>query len=118
MAPSSLLSLVRDNNRSKPLTAHSLTLKFGKSYGLLLNTSLIITFSAYLVKWVTVNNRPASIVNDIELHNLLTAGWPHAIIPSVSTVTRDINASFAKCREKIGTLLKVRAKLPPLTSHD
>jgi hypothetical protein len=33
------------------------------------------------------NNRPMSIVNDTELHNFLTAGRPHATIPSASTVT-------------------------------
>jgi hypothetical protein len=74
--------------------------------------------SASIVKWVTVNNRPASIVNDTELHNLLTAGRPHATIPSASTVKRDINASFANCREKIGKLLKVSAKSLPFTCRD
>jgi hypothetical protein len=86
-APSSPLLLVKDNNWSSTLTAHSLTLKFGEYFGLLLNTSLIMTSSACLVKWVTENNRPMSIVNDTELHNLLTAGRPHATIPSASTVT-------------------------------
>jgi hypothetical protein len=77
-----------------------------------------MTSSACIVKWVTVNNRPAIIVNDIELNNLLTAGRPHAIIPSASTVKRDINASFAKSREKIGKLLQVSAKSPPFTCHN
>lgn len=61
---------------------------------------------ACIVKWVSECNRPANIVKDAELLHLLIAGRPHAIIPSVSTVTRDITASFPKCREKIGTLLK------------
>ena len=42
---------------------------------------------------------------------MLTSGQPHATIPSVSTVTRDITASFSTCREKIGKLLEVSAKL-------
>lgn len=122
MAPSSPLLLVKDNNRSKPLIAHSLTLKFGEFYDLRLLDTFLTTISACIVKWVTKNNRPASIVNDTELRELLTAGRPHATIPSVSTVTRDITASFAKCCEKIGKMLKVSAKSPlyrsQLTSYD
>jgi hypothetical protein len=60
-----------------------------------------MTSRAYIVKQVTKNNCPASIVNNTELHDLLIAGRPHAIIPSVSTVTRDINASvigYAYCQ--------------------
>lgn len=71
---------------------------------------LITTHSACIVKWVTESNRPANIVSDAELQNIFTAGRPHAVVPSVSTVTRDVHASFANCREKIGKLLKVRAK--------
>ncbi len=57
-----------------------------------------------------------NIVNDAELQNMFTVGWPHTVVPSVSTVTQDIHVSFAKCHEKIGKLLKVSAKsqcLPP-----
>ncbi len=78
--------------------------------------SLITTLSACVVKWVTESNRSANIVNDAKLQNMFTAGRSHTVVPSVSTVTRDIHASFAKCREKIGKLLKVSAKsqcLPP-----
>jgi hypothetical protein len=74
------------------------------------NILLITTPSASIVKWVTESNRPANIVNDAELQIIFTAGRPHATIPSVSTVTRDVNASFTKCREKIGKLLKVSTK--------
>jgi len=63
--------------------------------------------SARVVKWVTENNRPANIVNDPELRNLLSAGRPHISIPSPSTVSRDINASFLKCRERVAKLLHV-----------
>jgi len=74
-----------------------------------------MTPSACIVKWVTESNRPANIVNDAELQNIFTAGRPHTIIPSVSTITRNINASFTKCHEKIGKLLQVSTKLPLFT---
>jgi hypothetical protein len=67
---------------------------------------LIVLFRARLVKWVTENNRPTNIVNDRELEQLLTAGRPHIKIPSSTTVSRDIEACFKKCRERIGKLLK------------
>jgi len=73
--------------------------------------TLLIAFRGCIVKWVTESNRPASIIEDIELHTMMTAGRPHAVIPSVSTVRRDIKVSFVKCREKIGKLLKVCVKL-------
>lgn len=76
--------------------------------------TLLIALNAFrgcIVKWVTESNRPASIIEDIELHTMMTAGRPHAVIPSVSTVRRDIKVSFVKCREKIGKLLKVCVKL-------
>jgi hypothetical protein len=73
---------------------------------------------ACIVKWVTKSNRPANIVDNLELQNIIAAGWPNAIIPSVSTVGRDINFSFPKCHEKIGKMLQVSIVLghsrPPL----
>jgi hypothetical protein len=62
---------------------------------------------ARLVKWIAENNRPANIINDAELHNLLTAGRPHISIPSSTTLSRNVNASFERCRERISQLLKV-----------
>jgi hypothetical protein len=76
-----------------------------------------MTFRACIVKWVTENNRPASIVGDSELGIIMTAGRPNATVPSISTVIRDINASFAKSREKIGKLLKVSAKSVKSSAH-
>jgi len=61
--------------------------------------------SARIVKWVTENNRPANIIKDCELRELLTAGHPHIELPSPDTISRDIKASFNKCRERIATLL-------------
>jgi len=63
--------------------------------------------SARLVKWVTESNRPTSIVKDRELEQLLTAGRPHISLPSDVTVTRDVNACFKKCGERVRKLLKV-----------
>jgi hypothetical protein len=62
--------------------------------------------SARIVKWVTENNRPANIIKDRELRELLTAGRPHIELPSPDTISRDIKASFNKCRERIATLLR------------
>ena len=61
--------------------------------------------SAHLVKWITENNRPANIINDRELRELLTAGRPSVDLPSNKTISRDINASFEKCRARITKLL-------------
>ncbi|HEX4019504.1 MAG TPA: hypothetical protein VHX63_00025 [Acidobacteriaceae bacterium] len=85
--------------------------------GIFLHAYLLMTFRACIVKWVTENNRPASIVGDSELGIIMTAGRPNATVPSVSTVIRDINASFAKSREKIGKLLKVSAKSVKSSAH-
>jgi len=41
VALSLLPLLVKNSNQSMSLTAHSVTLKFGKFYGLLLNTVLL-----------------------------------------------------------------------------
>jgi hypothetical protein len=60
----------------------------------------------HLFKWVTENNRPANIINDHELHDLLMAGRPSIDLPSNKTISRDINASFEKCQERIAKLLQ------------
>ena len=64
-------------------------------------------YSARLVKWVTENNRPLNIINDRELHNLLTAGRPSIHLPSHDTILRDIKAAFEKCRDRVAKLLQV-----------
>ena len=55
---------------------------------------------------MTESNRPTNILNDRELRELLKAGRPNIEIPSPSTVSRDIHASFKKCRDRISKLLK------------
>ncbi|KAI0284144.1 hypothetical protein BC826DRAFT_872328, partial [Russula brevipes] len=54
----------------------------------------------------TTDNRPATIVSDPELINLLTTGHPHLKVPSPNTVRRDVKAAYNKCRQRITTLLR------------
>ncbi len=61
-------------------------------------------FSAHLVKWITENNQPVNIVNDRELHELLTAGRPWIELPGHATVFQDIKACFSKCRDRVAKL--------------
>ena len=61
--------------------------------------------SAHLVQWVTENNCPANIINDCELQNLLTASRLNIELPSNGTISRDIHASFLKCRDCVTKLL-------------
>ena len=53
---------------------------------------------AHIVKWVTENNQPASIVKDRELIELFCAGRPQLSVPNPVTVSRDIASAFTKCR--------------------
>ena len=52
------------------------------------------------------SNRPANIVSDPELIDLLTTGHPHLKVPSPNTVRRDVKAAYEKCRERIMKLLQ------------
>jgi hypothetical protein len=67
---------------------------------------MYIYISAHIAKWVAESNRPANIVSDPELINLLTTGHPHLKVPSPNTVRRDIKAAYLKCRERITNLLR------------
>ena len=66
----------------------------------------LIPTSAHIAKWVAESNRPASIVSDPELIDLLTTGHPHLKVPSPSTVRRDVKAAYLKCHEQITKLLQ------------
>jgi hypothetical protein len=57
---------------------------------------------------VTESNRPANIIQDRELHELLCAGCPTLELPSAVTVSYDIKTCFKKCQERVGRLLCVR----------
>lgn len=52
------------------------------------------------------SNRPASIVSDPELIDLLTTGHPHLKVPSPNTVQRDVKAAYKKCHQQITKLLQ------------
>ena len=98
----------RANNLSNIHTASTPILKFGKRLKLIyFSTVLTYNNSAHLVKWITENNRPANIINDRELRDLLMAGRPTVVLPSNNTISRDITASFEKCRKRIAKLLQV-----------
>lgn len=62
--------------------------------------------SAHVAKWVAENNRPANIVSDPELIELLTTGRATLKVPSPNTVRRDVKAAYEKCRERISKLLR------------
>ena len=84
------------------------TRKSGKVTFFSLIHGLILTkyFSAHLVRWITENNQPINIINDHESHELLTAGCPTVELPSNSTISHNIHASFVKCKERITKLLQ------------
>ena len=67
----------------------------------------IMDHSAHIVKWVTENNRPISIVEDRELCEILTVGRPTLDILSPDTISHDIKASFSKCRTRVMSLLQI-----------
>jgi antibiotic biosynthesis monooxygenase (ABM) superfamily enzyme len=58
------------------------------------------------VKWITENNRPVMIIEDMELQELLLAGQPQLTLPSRHTLSRDIHASYERCHERITKLLQ------------
>ena len=60
----------------------------------------------HLIKWVTESNQPINVINDRELCDLLTAGWPNITLPLSDTISCDIQASFGKCKECIAKLLQ------------
>lgn len=98
----------RANNQSSIRIVFTQTQKSGNDFfKSFYRTVLNPRDSAHLVKWITENNRPANIINDWELRDLLTAGRPSIELPSNQTISRDINASFEKCRARISKLLKV-----------
>ncbi len=67
----------------------------------------IMDHSAHIVKWVTENNCPISIVEDRELREILTVGRPTLDILSPNTISRNIKASFSKCWMHVMSLLQV-----------
>lgn len=67
------------------------------------------TFSIEVVKWVTSNMRPFSIVSDPGFLKLMKTGRPHIKIPSKSTVARDVSSMFKRAQGEIKTYLEKHA---------
>ena len=67
----------------------------------------LFVLSAHIIKWVTESNRPANVMHDRELRELLSAGRPTIDLPSGQTVSRDIKACYSKCQARIDKLLQV-----------
>ena len=70
------------------------------------SSELTLPISAHIAKWVAESNRPANVVSDPELINLLTIGHPHLKVPSPNTVQHDVKVAYEKCRERITKLLQ------------
>ncbi len=51
--------------------------------------------------------RPFKIVEDRGFKKLMKTGRPGYYLPSKETVSRDVKAVFAKCRQRIATMLQV-----------
>ena len=62
---------------------------------------------AEIVRWVSENARPFSIVNDRGFKNLMKTGRPEYYLPSPTTVSRDVCLVFARSRQRIALLLRV-----------
>ncbi|KAF8223902.1 hypothetical protein L208DRAFT_1314735 [Tricholoma matsutake] len=60
--------------------------------------------SAHIAKWVAESNRPANIVSNPELIDLLMTGHPHLKVPCQNTVRCDVKVAYVKCHEHISKL--------------
>ena len=67
--------------------------------------------SAEIVRWVSENARPFSIVSDRGFKSLMKTGRPEYYLPSPSTVARDVRHVFARSRQRISAFLRVRQPL-------
>ena len=61
-----------------------------------------------IVRWVSESLRPFQIVSDQGFQCLMKTGRPGYYLPSPSTVSRDVKVVFAKARNRIAKLLRVR----------
>jgi len=102
---SSVVSLGKDKILSCTLTVHTLPLSFGEYDSR--NTFIWLMYtSAHIAKWVAESNRPATVISDPELINLLTTGHPHLKVLSLNTVQHDIKAAYKRCCQCITKLLQ------------
>ncbi|KAG6825672.1 hypothetical protein H0H92_002873 [Tricholoma furcatifolium] len=61
---------------------------------------------ARIALWCAESNRPMNIVQDHQFTTLMQAGRPSTIIPSPSTVLRDIKTAFEASRASIDKILR------------
>jgi hypothetical protein len=66
---------------------------------------------AELIRWITENLRPFSIVSDRAFQSLMKTGRPSYYIPAASTVSRDVKRVFTKVRGRVAKMLQVRIQL-------
>jgi hypothetical protein len=67
--------------------------------------------------WIARRQRPFVIVEDLEFIELLQMLYDKVTIPSISTISRDIQEIFMVSRKNVATMLKVchfSEDLPPL----
>lgn len=62
---------------------------------------------AEIVRWICESVRPFRIVGDRGFQSLMKTGRPGYVLPSASTVARDVRQVFAKTRTRIGRMLEV-----------
>jgi len=67
----------------------------------------IVSSRTEIVRWVSEDLRPFSIVKDRRFLSLMKTGRPHYHIPSPSTVARDVKSVFARTRKRIAKMLQV-----------
>ena len=67
--------------------------------------------SAEIVRWVSENLQPFSIVKDRAFRSLMKTGQPHYYLPFQKTVTRDVRHVFAWTQKQIATLLRVSIQI-------
>jgi hypothetical protein len=71
------------------------------------------THRAEVIRWVSENVRPFSIVNDCSFKNLMKTGRPEYYLPSPTTVSHDVRLVFARSQQHIASLLCV-SKYPEI----
>lgn len=58
------------------------------------------------MQWAAEQSRPVDMVLDFQLQDTFKTAYPNLVVPSPNTVRRDIKAIYAKCRERVSTLLQ------------
>jgi hypothetical protein len=76
-------------------------------YPLVIISSLTVTCSAEIVRWVAESKRPFQIVNDRGFQSLMKTGRPGYRLPSAETVSQDVKRVFVNARKRISDMLQV-----------